>query len=185
MFYSYKESIFTANNNQQIKPLKWNSNIRVQFEFKLERHERFHTTLLRFCSRFLTTVKMTHNVEIDKFDSFLGQIFIQKNLCRCCNCLGRLLTRVSIKHRGRELNLFLFLDKLHLFRWANLVQVSPYQYTTKATAFLVRRLNSDGEVPEIIFHKGSHCTAFNDGFFLYLVLRYFPVFIRRGLDLVD
>ena len=79
----YLQSISTANNDQQIKRFK-----SVQFEFELEIHETFHTILVRFCSRFLTTVKMTHRVEIGKFNSFSGQNSTQTNLCGCCNCLG-------------------------------------------------------------------------------------------------
>ena len=41
-----------------------------QFEFELEMHERIHTTLIRFCGKFLTTVKMAHYLGIDKIKSF-------------------------------------------------------------------------------------------------------------------
>ena len=115
----------------EIRTLQW-----IAFEFELEIHETFNTSCLRFYSRFLTTVKMTHHVEIYKFDNFLGQSFIQKNLYRCCNCLGQVLARASLKHRERGLNLIFFFGKFPFFRWTNLVQVSPPQYTTKSTAFL-------------------------------------------------
>ena len=50
-----------------LKPLRWNLNNAVQFEFKLEMQKTFHTIPIRFCDRFLKTVKLTYHVEIEGF----------------------------------------------------------------------------------------------------------------------
>ena len=42
-----------------------------QFKFELEIHETICVTPIKFCGRFLTTVKMAHYLEIDKIKSFL------------------------------------------------------------------------------------------------------------------
>ena len=55
-------AILIANNYS--KPLQWNSNIVAQFEFELGIRTAFHTIPIRFCGKFLTTVKMTHPVVI-------------------------------------------------------------------------------------------------------------------------
>ena len=35
--------------------------LHVEFQFELEMHETFHSIPIRFCCRFLTTVKMEHH----------------------------------------------------------------------------------------------------------------------------
>ena len=55
-------AILIANNYS--KPLQWNSNIVAQFEFELGIRTAFHTIPIRFCGKFLTTVKMIHPVVI-------------------------------------------------------------------------------------------------------------------------
>ena len=44
----------------------------VQFEFKLELHKIF--LRIRFCSRFLATVKVAQWLEIGKIESFKGTL---------------------------------------------------------------------------------------------------------------
>ena len=59
-----------------LKPLQWNSNIVEQFEFKLKVQKTFYSIPIRFCNRFLTVVKVTHHMEIDKIESFLNVYLI-------------------------------------------------------------------------------------------------------------
>ena len=43
-----------------------------QLEFELEIHETIHATPIRFCGKFVTTLKMAHYMKIDKIKSFLN-----------------------------------------------------------------------------------------------------------------
>ena len=55
-----------------LTPLQLHSNMAVQFKFALEIQKTFHTIPIRFCRRFLTTIKMAHHVELGKIENILN-----------------------------------------------------------------------------------------------------------------
>ena len=73
--YKFLGSQYSIENNDSSERITVKSNVAVQlefeeFEFKSEIYGTFHTTPIRFCSRFIPTVKMVHHVEIGKVNSF-------------------------------------------------------------------------------------------------------------------
>ena len=66
--YKLLGSQYLIKNNDSPERITVKSNIAVKLEFK--QFETFHTAPTRFYSRFFTTVKMAHHMEIGKIKSF-------------------------------------------------------------------------------------------------------------------
>lgn len=56
-------------NNEFPEGSLQNLNNALQFEFELEIQKTFHTVAIKFCSRFIATLKMSHHVQIDRIEN--------------------------------------------------------------------------------------------------------------------